>query len=240
MYLCHHSTSVQFSNIHKYSYICYVFCLRNYFRNSIKINFWRMLASSVRLVNRVWAGWLQQIFFPSQILDQIAWRDCLITSFPVGVERCGLDMNLAVLLCVVLRLRIVNKQCMYTHTHTHTHTHTRIIFLTTSHVHARSMRRIHDCACALRCYWILFLAHRYDVSMIYFPHITSTRGADKSLARPGRKQANVSVRMAWISFGALPCTKKKLMSACVSILLKLCTSLTCFQACFLPGRAKDL
>jgi len=30
-------------------------------------------------------------------------------------------------------------------------------------------------------------------------------GADKSLARPGRKQANVSVRMARISFGALPC-----------------------------------
>ena len=27
----------------------------------------------------------------------------------------------------------------------------------------------------------------------------------KSLARPERKQANVSVRMAWISFGALPC-----------------------------------
>jgi len=35
------------------------------------------------------------------------------------------------------------------------------------------------------------------------------RGADKSLARPGRKQANVSVRMAWISFGALPCRGKK-------------------------------
>jgi len=31
------------------------------------------------------------------------------------------------------------------------------------------------------------------------------RGADKSLARPGRKQANVSVRMPWISSGALPC-----------------------------------
>jgi len=30
-----------------------------------------------------------------------------------------------------------------------------------------------------------------------------------SLARPGRKQANVSVRMTWISFGALPCKKKK-------------------------------
>ena len=35
------------------------------------------------------------------------------------------------------------------------------------------------------------------------------RGADKSLARPGRKQANVSVKTAWISFGALPCRKKK-------------------------------
>ena len=31
------------------------------------------------------------------------------------------------------------------------------------------------------------------------------KGADKSLARPGRKQANVSVRMTGISFGALPC-----------------------------------
>jgi len=29
-------------------------------------------------------------------------------------------------------------------------------------------------------------------------------GADKSLARPGQKQANVSLRMAGISFGALP------------------------------------
>ena len=35
------------------------------------------------------------------------------------------------------------------------------------------------------------------------------RGADKSLARPGRQQANVSVKMAWISFGALPRTKKE-------------------------------
>ena len=31
----------------------------------------------------------------------------------------------------------------------------------------------------------------------------------ESLSRPGRKQANVSLRMAWISFGALPCRKKK-------------------------------
>jgi len=35
------------------------------------------------------------------------------------------------------------------------------------------------------------------------------RGADKSLVRPGRKQANVSVRIAWISIGALPCRKRK-------------------------------
>ena len=36
------------------------------------------------------------------------------------------------------------------------------------------------------------------------------RGADKSLARPGRKQANIFVRMASISFGALPYKKKEL------------------------------
>ena len=36
------------------------------------------------------------------------------------------------------------------------------------------------------------------------------RGSDKPLARPGMKQANVSVRTAWISFGALPCREKKL------------------------------
>jgi len=50
------------------------------------------------------------------------------------------------------------------------------------------------------------------------------RGADESLVRPGRKQVNVSVRMAWISFGALPCRKKKLMTARVSMLLKSRTS----------------
>ena len=67
------------------------------------------------------------------------------------------------------------------------------------------------------------------------------RCADKSLARPGRKQAYVSVRMVWISFGALPCTKKKnLMIAYVSMMLKSRPSLTFFRACFLPGRVKDL
>jgi len=36
------------------------------------------------------------------------------------------------------------------------------------------------------------------------------RGADKYLVRPGRKQVNIPVRMVGISFGALPCRKKKL------------------------------
>jgi len=54
----------------------------------------------------------------------------------------------------------------------------------------------------------------------YYQYCCCCRAADKSLARPGRKQANVSVRMAWISFGALPCRKKKLMAARVSMLLK--------------------
>jgi len=44
------------------------------------------------------------------------------------------------------------------------------------------------------------------------------RGADKSLARPGRKQANVTVRMGGISFRTLPCRKKKLDdSSCLDV-----------------------
>ena len=42
-----------------------------------------------------------------------------------------------------------------------------------------------------------------------------------------------------MSFGALPCKKKKLMTARV-LMLKSRASLTCFRGCFLPGRAKDL
>jgi len=66
------------------------------------------------------------------------------------------------------------------------------------------------------------------------------RGSDKSLARPRRKQANVSVRMAWIFFGVLSCRKKKNLTARVSMLLKSRASLSCFGVCFLPGRAKEL
>ena len=66
------------------------------------------------------------------------------------------------------------------------------------------------------------------------------RGADKSLVRPGRKQANVSVGMAWISFGALPYRKNNLMTARVSMLLKSRAPLIYFRVCFLPGRVKDL
>jgi len=46
--------------------------------------------------------------------------------------------------------------------------------------------------------------------------------------------------MAWISFGALPCRKKNLIIARVSMLLKSCASLKCFRASSLLGRYKDL
>ena len=65
------------------------------------------------------------------------------------------------------------------------------------------------------------------------------RGGDKSLARTERKQANISVRMAWISFIALP-LKKKLDDSSRLDFVEIARSLTCFRACFLPGRAKDL
>jgi hypothetical protein len=46
----------------------------------------------------------------------------------------------------------------------------------------------------------------------------------------------------WREFPSGPCLaeKKNLMTARVSMLLKSRTSLTCFQACFLPDRTKDL
>ena len=46
----------------------------------------------------------------------------------------------------------------------------------------------------------------------------------------------------WREFPSAPCLagKKILMTAHVSMLLKSRASLTCFQACFHPGRAKDL
>jgi len=42
-----------------------------------------------------------------------------------------------------------------------------------------------------------------------FRNEQSNRDADKSLARPGMKLANISVKMVWISFGTLPRRKKK-------------------------------
>jgi len=65
------------------------------------------------------------------------------------------------------------------------------------------------------------------------------RGSDKSLARPGRKQANVCQN--GVNFlRRLALQGGDLMTAHVSMLLKSRVSLICFRACFLPGRAKDL
>jgi len=46
----------------------------------------------------------------------------------------------------------------------------------------------------------------------------------------------------WREFPSAPCLAggKNLMAARVSMLLKSRSSLTCFRACILPGRAKDL
>ena len=67
------------------------------------------------------------------------------------------------------------------------------------------------------------------------------RVADKTLVRPGRKQANVSVRMVLNFLRRLALQgKRNLMTARVSMLLKSRASLARFRACFLPGRAKDL
>jgi len=130
--------------------------------------------------------------------------------------------------------------------HTHTHTHIYIYIYTYIYMHAYIY--IFYESCTEIASWNISDFHscvEKDAGLPVWEAVSSFlwfyRGADKSLARPGRKQANVSVRMTRISFGALPSRKKKnLMTARVSMLLKSRTPLTCLRACFLPGRAKDL
>jgi len=60
----------------------------------------------------------------------------------------------------------------------------------------------------------------YDITGAAASATTATvmyRGADKSLALPGRTQPNVSVRMARISFGAMPYRKRNTMTARVAM-----------------------
>ena len=77
---------------------------------------------------------------------------------------------------------------------------------------------------------------RWENCVFSFKH----RGVDKSLARPGRNK--LVFLSEWREFPSAPCLagKKKFLTARVSMLLKSRASLTCFRACFLPGRAKDL
>jgi len=64
------------------------------------------------------------------------------------------------------------------------------------------------------------------------------RGADKSLAGPGRGN-KLMFLFKLRKFPSAPCLagKTDLMTARVSMLLKSRASLTCSRACFLPGRA---
>ena len=52
--------------------------------------------------------------------------------------------------------------------------------------------------------WDELSLFKFETVQFFFVLSLSYRGADKSLAQPGRKQALVSIRMACISFGTLP------------------------------------
>jgi len=77
--------------------------------------------------------------------------------------------------------------------HTHTHTHTR---------RPTGLAPWHDAIIISRDV-LTGMFTRGQINQVR--QVKYYRGADKSLAWPGRKQAYVSVRMAWISFGTLPC-----------------------------------
>ena len=74
-------------------------------------------------------------------------------------------------------------------------------------------------------------------------HNINYRGADKSLDRPGKKQANVSVRMAlnFLRRLALQWGEKKLDDRSRLDVVEITRAyLTCSRACFLPGWANNL
>jgi len=83
--------------------------------------------------------------------------------------------------------------------------------------------------------WIMTYGEAYCVDLQLFRKCTSRyRGADKFLARPGRKQANVFCQngVEFLRRLALHGGKKTPMTARVSMLLKSRASLACFRACF--------
>jgi len=60
---------------------------------------------------------------------------------------------------------------------------------------------------------------------------------------PDQEGNKLTFLSEWREFPSAPCLarkKKNLMTARVSMVFKSRAPLTCFQACFLPGRAKDL
>jgi len=86
-------------------------------------------------------------------------------------------------------------------------------------------------------YCKIHLAFQYQKT-IYFDIF---RGGGKSLALQRRKQANASVRMAWISFGALPCKKKKNLDDSSRLdVVDMVRVPDMLPSLLLPGRAKDL
>jgi len=131
-----------------------------------------------------------------------------------------------------------------TYAHTCTHTH-----ITHTHTHARAHTRTHTHT--HHTYTQYILVYKYKCILILFPypsvplvsaflHAFPYRGADKSLARPGRKQPRKHVRdardfnnmetRAVINFSFMQGKAPK----------EIHPTLTETLACFLPGRAKDL
>jgi len=98
---------------------------------------------------------------------------------------------------------------------------TALLFLSvppSAHPHVTPLLPRDEFWCGLR-FWLfvknlsrkLYVWLKSDNNNRYFTWSPVYRGADKSLARPGKNRANVSIRMAWISFGVLPYITKKIV-----------------------------
>jgi len=141
-------------------------------------------------------------------------------------EKCNNDpstISIVVIFCLCLYLPLT---VIATWTQQHEHSNKNTVTWTQQHGHSNMSTAT----------WTQQHEHRGKREPFIY------RSADKSLARPGRKQANKYFCQNGVNFlRRLALQKKKnLMTARVSRLLKSRASLTCLRACFLPGRVKDL
>ena len=94
---------------------------------------------------------------------------------------------------------------------------------------------------SLFCYFLFLVTQIQQFSVSYVASFCNKYTGVVVSPYPDQEGNKLMFLSEWREIPSAPClSRKNLMTARVWILLKSRASLTCFLACFLPGRAKDL